>query len=228
MKFIYSATFAGALIASAGVVFFQKFGSENKPTSKKDTSAASAYGQNFRSSTIRSAESSRQQYANDRIGESLENDALLANRFPLSMASNLPSREVRERLNLLRAESTERLNRLSQQLSLTPEQRQKAYPLLLRSSPFFGANILIDGQTLPPVTANMVNEELLETLDSVQQNDMIEDLVDEREWWSDLVADFEAELEEEQASIEDLPLRPTESQEEEKQSAFNLFKNAEE
>jgi hypothetical protein len=74
----------------------------------------------------------------------------------------------------------------------------------------------------------MVNEELLNTLNSVQQNDMIEDLVDEREWWSELVADFEAELEEDQALAEGLPLHPTETQDEEQQSAFNLFKNAEE
>jgi hypothetical protein len=172
-------------------------------------------------------ESSRQQSTNDGVASS-EIETLLADRFPLSMGSNAPSHEVRERLNLLRAESTERLNRLSHQLSLTPDQRQKAYPLLLRSSPFFGANILIDGQTFPPVTANMVNEELLNTLNSVQQNDMIEDLVDEREWWSELVADFEAELEEDQALAEGLPLHPTETQDEEQQSAFNLFKNAEE
>ncbi|MDA7671749.1 hypothetical protein N8643_01075, partial [bacterium] len=163
----------------------------------------------------------------DRVGSS-EIETLLVDRFPLSMGSNTPSHELRERLNLLRAESTERLNRLSHQLSLTPDQQQKAYPLLLRSSPFFGANILIDGQTFPPVTANMVNEELLNTLDSVQQNDMIEDLVDEREWWSELVADFEAELEEDQALAEGLPLQPTEMQDEEQQSAFNLFNNAEE
>ena len=74
----------------------------------------------------------------------------------------------------------------------------------------------------------MVNEELLNTLDSIQQNDMIEDLVDEREWWSELVADFEAELEEDQALAEGLPLQPTETQDEEQQSAFNLFNNAEE
>ena len=227
MKFIYSATLAGALIAAAGVVIFQKFGSEQSAISKKGLSSGSAYGQKVRSSAIRSMESSRQQSTNDGVASS-EIETLLADRFPLSMESNAPSHEVRERLNLLRAESTERLNRLSHQLSLTPDQRQKAYPLLLRSSPFFGANILIDGQTFPPVTANMVNEELLNTLNSVQQNDMIEDLVDEREWWSELVADFEAELEEDQALAEGLPLHPTETQDEEQQSAFNLFNNAEE
>ena len=227
MKFIYSATLAGALIAAAGVVIFQKFGSEHSATSKRGPSSGSAYGQKPRSSAIRSTESFRQQSTNDGVASS-EIETLLADRFPLSMGSKAPSREVRERLNLLRAESTERLNRLSHQLSLTPDQRQKAYPLLLRSSPFFGANILIDGQTFPPVTANMVNEELLNTLDSVQQNDMIEDLVDEREWWSELVADFEAELEEDQALAEGLPLQPTETQDEEQQSAFNLFNNAEE
>ena len=227
MKFIYSATLAGALIAAAGVVIFQKFGSEHSATSKRGPSSGSAYWQKPRSSAIRSTESFRQQSTNDGVASS-EIETLLADRFPLSMGSKAPSREVRERLNLLRAESTERLNRLSHQLSLTPDQRQKAYPLLLRSSPFFGANILIDGQTFPPVTANMVNEELLNTLNSVQQNDMIEDLVDEREWWSELVADFEAELEEDQALAEGLPLHPTETQDEEQQSAFNLFNNAEE
>jgi hypothetical protein len=227
MKFIYSATLAGALIASACIVFFQKFGSEQKEISKRDPSSGSAYGLKSRSSAVRSTESSRQQYTDDRLASS-ETETLLADRFPLSIGSNAPSHEVRERLDLLRAESTERLNRLSHQLSLTPDQRQKAYPLLLRSSPFFGANILIDGQTFPPVTANMVSEELLDTLDSVQQNDMIEDLMDEREWWSELVADFEAELEEEQALVEDLPLQPTERQDEEEQSAFNLFDNAKE
>nr|MBR9810177.1 hypothetical protein [bacterium] len=223
MKFIYSVTLAGALIATAVVVVFYKSSSEDKTVSKRESFSGS--GKNSRS---RLMESSRQPYSNDRIQESLGNDTLLANRFPLSMGSNTPSTEVRERLDLLRAESTERLNRLSRQLSLTPEQRQKAYPLLLRSSPFYGANILIDGQAFPPVTANMVNEELLNTLNSVQQNDMIEDLVDEREWWSELIADFEAELEAEQASAGDLPLQPSEPQEEEKQSAFNLFNNANE
>ncbi|MDA7540496.1 hypothetical protein N8649_00105 [bacterium] len=227
MKFIYSATLAGALIAAAGVVIFQKFGSEQNSISERGLSSGSSYGQKPRSSATRSTESSRQQATNDRVGSS-EIETLLVDRFPLSMGSNTPSHELRERLNLLRAESTERLNRLSHQLSLTPDQQQKAYPLLLRSSPFFGANILIDGQTFPPVTANMVNEELLNTLDSVQQNDMIEDLVDEREWWSELVADFEAELEEDQALAEGLPLQPTEMQDEEQQSAFNLFNNAEE
>ncbi len=227
MKFINSATLAGALIAAAGVVIFQKFGSEPSATSKTGPSSGSAYRQKPRSSAIRSTESSRQQSTNDGVASS-EIETLLADRFPLSMGSNAPSHEVRERLKLLRAESTERLNRLSHQLSLTPDQQQKAYPLLLRSSPFFGANILINGQTFPPVTANMVNEELLNTLDSVQQNDMIEDLVDEREWWSELVADFEAELEEDQALAEDLPLQPTETQDEEQQSAFNLFNNPEE
>ena len=52
--------------------------------------------------------------------------------------------------------------------------------------------------------------------------------MDEREWWSELVADFEAELEEDQALAEGLPLQPTETQDEEQQSAFNLFNNAEE
>ena len=45
---------------------------------------------------------------------------------------------------------------------------------------------------------------------------------------SELVADFEAELEEDQALAEGLPLHPTETQDEEQQSAFNLFNNAEE
>ncbi len=223
MKFIYSVTLAGALIATAGVVVFYKSSSEDKTLSKRESFSGS--GQNSRS---RLMESSRQPYSNNRMQEPLGNDTLLAKRFPLSMGINTPSTEVRERLDLLRAESTERLNRLSRQLSLTPEQRQKAYPLLLRSSPFYGANILIDGQAFPPVTANMVNEELLNTLNSAQQNDMIEDLVDEREWWSELIADFEAELEAEQASAGDLPLQPSEPQEEEKQSAFNLFNNANE
>jgi len=223
MKFIYSVTLAGALIATAGVVVFYKSSSEDKTLSKRESFSGS--GQNSRS---RLMESSRQPYSNNRMQEPLGNDTLLAKRFPLSMGINTPSTEVRERLDLLRAESTERLNRLSRQLSLTSEQRQKAYPLLLRSSPFFGANILIDGQAFPPVTANMVNEELLNTLNSAQQNDMIEDLVDEREWWSELIADFEAELEAEQASAGDLPLQPSEPQEEEKQSAFNLFNNANE
>lgn len=223
MKFIYSVTLAGALIATAGVVVFYKSSSEDKTLSKRKSFSGS--GQNSRS---RLMESSRQPYSNNRMQEPLGNDTLLAKRFPLSMGINTPSTEVRERLDLLRAESTERLNRLSRQLSLTPEQRQKAYPLLLRSSPFYGANILIDGQAFPPVTANMVNEELLNTLNSAQQNDMIEDLVDEREWWSELIADFEAELEAEQASAGDLPLQPSEPQEEEKQSAFNLFNNANE
>ena len=223
MKFIYSVTLAGALIATAGVVVFYKSSSEDKTLSKRESFSGS--GQNSRS---RLMESSRQPYSNNRMQEPLGNDTLLAKRFPLSMGINTPSTEVRERLDLLRAESTERLNRLSRQLSLTSEQRQKAYPLLLRSSPFYGANILIDGQAFPPVTANMVNEELLNTLNSAQQNDMIEDLVDEREWWSELIADFEAELEAEQASAGDLPLQPSEPQEEEKQSAFNLFNNANE
>jgi hypothetical protein len=45
MKFIYSATLAGALIAAAGVVIFQKFGSEQSAISKKGPSSGSAYGQ---------------------------------------------------------------------------------------------------------------------------------------------------------------------------------------
>ena len=38
MKFIYSATLAGALIAAAGVVIFQKFGSEQNSISERGLS----------------------------------------------------------------------------------------------------------------------------------------------------------------------------------------------
>ncbi|MDB4468216.1 hypothetical protein N9039_02910, partial [Verrucomicrobiales bacterium] len=59
MKRIYSISLAGAFIASAGVVFFQKLDSEKTALSDRSSSSGSAYAQNSRSSVIRSAGSSR-------------------------------------------------------------------------------------------------------------------------------------------------------------------------
>ena len=58
MKGIYSLTLAGAFIATAGVVFFQKLGSEKTALSSGSSSSGSAYQQNSRSPAIRSSKSS--------------------------------------------------------------------------------------------------------------------------------------------------------------------------
>jgi hypothetical protein len=59
MNRIYPVTLAGAFIATAGVVFLQKSGSEKKVLSKRDTSSGSAYERKSRSSEIRSTKSAR-------------------------------------------------------------------------------------------------------------------------------------------------------------------------
>ena len=59
MNRIYSVTLAGVFIATAGVVFFQKLGSEKTALSNRSSSSGSAYEQNSRLSEIRPAKSSQ-------------------------------------------------------------------------------------------------------------------------------------------------------------------------
>ena len=47
MKFIYSATLAGALLAAAGIVIFQKFGSAPSAISKTGPSSVMLMGKNL-------------------------------------------------------------------------------------------------------------------------------------------------------------------------------------
>lgn len=130
-----------------------------------------------------------------------------------------------ENLLRLRKQSLRRLTQLEKSLLLSPDQQRQIYPLIARSSALFDQNISINGKQLPPLSNVITQEKVLGILDPDQQDEFVDDLLQEREWWDDLVVELEAEID---ADL--TPSSPTNNEDEsslkeENQTPFTLFKN---
>jgi len=147
---------------------------------------------------------------------------------------------TKESITSLRQHSERRLAQLGRSLDLTPQQERRAYPLLVRSSPLFDSNIEIGGELSYPLSANEAHSALFDLLDQQQQDDLIEDIMAEKEWWEELVADLEKDLDDNLTTTtddstsdnetdedfeEDIPETPAPGtvQESEEAESFNLF-----
>ena len=128
-----------------------------------------------------------------------------------------------ENLSRLKAQSERRLKQLEQNLFLSPDQSRQIYSLIARSSPLFTPGIVVNGSNQPAISPSVASGEVHDLLDSNQQEDFVEDILAEKEWWDELVIDLEAEID---ADL--TPSSPDSNQQpktEEDQIPFNLFKS---
>ena len=130
-----------------------------------------------------------------------------------------------ENLLRLRKQSLRRLTQLEKSLLLSPDQQRQIYPLIARSSALFDQNIFINGKQHPPLTHAANQQKVLEILDPDQQAEFVDDLLEEREWWDDLVVELEAEIDAELTPSSPTTNEGEPTRKEENQTPFNLFKN---
>jgi hypothetical protein len=141
-----------------------------------------------------------------------------------SIQSHSP--EVLGQLREVREFSHRRIEQLTHLLNLTAEQRRAAYPLVARTSPAFNEDILINGQ----YTSALDEEGLLGGLDSILDSNQVEALASEEsdrlEWWEDLVAELEFELDEDLSAGNAVNTEnPVVTERVDEQAGSNLFGN---
>lgn len=129
-----------------------------------------------------------------------------------------------ENIDRLKAQSKRRLKQLEQSLFLSPDQSREIYSLIARSSPLFTTGIAVNGSNQPAISPTVASGDIHDLLNPNQQEDFVDDLLAEKEWWDELVVNLEAEID---ADL--TPSSPDSNQNqspktEETQNPFNLFK----
>ena len=148
--------------------------------------------------------------------------------------------EVAERLPWVRKNALSRLDRMTDRLDLTPSQRQKVFPQLLRSTNGYHPAMIINypAQIASPpdetAGADKTPDEVIhDSLDPEQQDDFIQQKLDDQAWWEEIVAqleeDFDASVSSDpgpvaagQAPSSPGPAEPSQS-EAQPQQGINLF-----
>ena len=93
-----------------------------------------------------------------------------------------------------------RLDKMTKRLDLTPAQRQKIFPQLVRSTNGYHEAMVLSyprGLVVPVEVASDTQspeEAIHEALDPEQQERFVEEQLDERAWWNEIVAQMEEEF----------------------------------
>lgn len=97
------------------------------------------------------------------------------------------------RAQLVERDADRELARLIPLLDLTPEQQQRVFQALARTSPNFVPGMLVDGSTLQPATGNP-QQTLLTELSDDQIAAYLEDSNERSAWWSEYISGIAAQL----------------------------------
>jgi hypothetical protein len=101
--------------------------------------------------------------------------------------------EWRARAVVVQRMAREKLDRLSTELELTPAQRDKMFPLIVRSTSGYDP-VMLAGANLTAKTPAAAAEEIHQVLDPQQQTLAENQEVDRQLWWQDTIARLEADL----------------------------------
>ena len=105
-----------------------------------------------------------------------------------------PSRaELENRAQWVERESNRELARLIPLLDLVPEQQQRVFQALARTSQHFVPGMLVDGATVQPSTATS-QQTLLAELSDAQITAYLEDSNERSAWWSEYITGITSQL----------------------------------
>lgn len=114
-------------------------------------------------------------------------------RFTLRVPSGHPNAAaLSERAARVESFANARLDRLTAQLDLTPEQRQKLFPLLVRSSGSFDPAMRVGGVGTP---AGSVPEKIEDVLEPAQEDKLLEETMNDLALWEEIIANLQHRLE---------------------------------
>ena len=109
--------------------------------------------------------------------------------------------DVAKRLPWVRKNALSRLSRMTDRLDLTPAQRQKVFPQLLRSTSGYHPAMIISypAQVTAPAESlaeseKTPDEAIHDSLDPEQQDDFIQQKLDDQAWWEEIVAQLEEDF----------------------------------
>ena len=148
--------------------------------------------------------------------------------------------EVAKRLPWVKKNALLRLDRMTDRLDLTPSQRQKVFPQLLRSTNGYHPAMIINypPQVATPTESIAESEQtpdeiIHDSLEPEQQDDFIQQKLDDQAWWEEIVAqleeDFDASVPTEESPVAAGQAPPTPGEtsipqgEPQPQQGINLF-----
>lgn len=122
--------------------------------------------------------------------------------IPLSAADRVL---LSEKTQKVRNAALRNLDTMTEEFGLTPEQRHKIFPHLVRSAPGYHEAMVVSypgGNVAPVVIGDQSPDEAIhEALDPDQQDEFLEEQIDKRAWWDEIVAqledDYDTSLQEE-------------------------------
>lgn len=120
-------------------------------------------------------------------------------RFSVSAPDDHPDRELlAERARKVEAEAQRQLERLTEQLMLTGEQRRRLFPILARTSEDYDPAMTISGHPAgaPRLTGWTGDREFNEVLEPPQRDQLIEDAMADAALWQEIIGKLQRRLDE--------------------------------
>ena len=109
--------------------------------------------------------------------------------------------DIAKRLPWVKQNAISRLDRMTERLDLTPRQRHKVFPQLLRSTTGYHPAMVINypaGTSLPSEELadndKSPDEVIHDSLDPGQQEDFLQQKLDDQAWWEEIVAQLEEDF----------------------------------
>lgn len=104
-------------------------------------------------------------------------------------------RELRKKVAVVEQKARIRLERMTEEFSLTQDQRRKMFPLLARSTPGFDPVMQVGGSaSQADQSPTSADEEVYALLDPEQQEQYEDEEIDRQAWWQDVFSRLEQEL----------------------------------
>lgn len=136
----------------------------------------------------------RPRAAQTREPDPTQSDVVIADdpATPLSSADRLM---LSEKTGEVRNSALHRLDTMTEEFGLTPEQRRKIFPHLVRSVPGFHEAMVVSypgGKVAPIIIGDVSPDEAIhDALDPDQQDEFLEEQIDKRAWWDEIVTQLE-------------------------------------
>lgn len=83
---------------------------------------------------------------------------------------------------------------MTKELDLTPSQRAKLFPTLVRATPGYDAAMTVGGSAQPGESTMTPDEEVHAVLNPEQQVEVEDNVVDRQLWWQNIIDRLEADL----------------------------------
>ena len=106
---------------------------------------------------------------------------------------DLTQAELEHRAQLVDRDANHELARLIHLLDLQPEQQDRVFQALARTSPNFVPGMRVDGDAIQPSTAN-VQQTLLAELSDTQIAAYLQDSDERSAWWSEYISSVASQL----------------------------------